>query len=61
MQHDSVIKPKVLCAIEALDLSRVLPEQLEQREIKILRKILCPRYVNGQWRTRTNNELYEEM
>ena len=50
----------MLCGAEAWTLTKKRKLALLIFERKILRRIYCPKYENGEWKSRTNREL-EEM
>lgn len=57
-----MINPEGLYTAKLLDLtSRGLLEQLDKKQRKILRKILGPKYVDGQQRMKPNKVLYKDI
>lgn len=60
--YNTVIRPSALYAAECLQMSKKGSlRKLEQKDRKILRKILGPVKENGSYRRRHNNELFEHM
>jgi hypothetical protein len=57
MLYKTLIRPVVSCGVEA----RTLTEREEQAvvifEREIYRRIYGPKYENGEWKSRTNQEL----
>jgi len=60
MLYKTLIRPVVLCGAEALTLTKEQEQALLIFERKIFRRIYGAKYENGEWKSRTNQEL-EEM
>ncbi|KAL1460740.1 hypothetical protein WDU94_012692 [Cyamophila willieti] len=59
--YNTVIKPESMYASECLSLNTAKQlQELEKKERKIIRKILGPKQVNGIWKLRSNEEVYEK-
>ena len=60
MSHKTLIRPVVSYGEEAWTLTKKEEQAVLIFERKIFRRIYCPKYENGEWKSRTNREL-EEM
>ncbi|KAI5720012.1 hypothetical protein M8J77_000651 [Diaphorina citri] len=59
--YQTVIKPECLYASECLSLhTKNQFEEIEKKERKIIRRILGPRFDNGVWKLRSNEEVYQK-
>ena len=58
--YKTLIRPAVTCGAEAWTLTEKEEQAVLIFERKIFRRIYCPKYGNGEWKSRTNREL-EEM
>jgi len=58
--YKTLIRPVVLCGAEACTLMKKEEQAVLIFERKIFRRIYGPKYENGEWKSRTNQEL-EEM
>ena len=59
-ENETLIRPIVSCGAEAWTLTKKEEQAVLIFERKIFRRIYGPKYENGEWKSRTNQEL-EEM
>jgi len=57
MLHKTLIRPVVSYGVEAWTLTKKEEQALLIFERKIFRRIYGPKYENGEWKSRTNQEL----
>jgi hypothetical protein len=55
--YKTVVKPCVLYLAELWTLTKKVEDALATWERKTLRRIYGPKYINNEWKTRTNEEI----